>query len=498
MTASTGEVVQLQVGDTVPVGTVLANLIIMGIVTDMNNPNMFMSTIQSYQSNAVITVPVLQGIKGDPGQVKFALQFQNDLLSSPAQLPTNLNNLGDLGKYWVFGVTDQNGNVVATDMWVWYGTSIGWKTFPIGTPGPPGPFPLITPTIVLEVPGNQSGPNGADSWIKVTGTVSNPTFEFHIAAPQGAPGPAGTLATCPDLDFVTSPPVPGNTLVCSSRTVPGSPVGLTISPLPTGGTLPANTWFYVVTSLVPNGESLQSNEVEATTVGNTSSITLNWVAPNSGGATGYKVYRGNSALSITEYIGTINDPLTTTFTDTGVPGTPASPPSVGVVAGRSIWVPQTPLTYTPKLYTIPSSSFTSVNAVGGSQITVNTFAVPPQPWPWKPFVFGQLKALGTSISFTPMQVDAQVLLGDPKTGAVVAHGNGNAQGSVIMIPQASSSTNKSAAMTPFNNHGYVPANHTGNVGTLYTNIWNSGMAGSFNFHSAGAQLSVLVVPVVPQ
>jgi hypothetical protein len=499
MTTPTSEIVQLQVGDTKPVGTVLANLIIMAMVTDVNNPNMFMATLQAHQSQAVMTVPALQGIKGDPGQPTFALRFQNDSLSSPASLPTTLGNTSsDLGKYWVFGVTDQNSNVIATDMWVWYGTTLGWKTFPVGSPGPPGPFPLITPTIVLEVPGNGNGPNGVDSWVAVTGTVSNPTFEFHVASPQGVAGPSGTLSTCPDLDFVTSPPVPGNTLVCSSRTVPGAPSGLSITPHPTGGTLGANTWFYVVTSLVPNGETMQSNEVEATTTGTTSSITLNWTAPGAGGATGYNVYRGNSALNITVLVATISGGGTTTYTDTGGAGTPASPPSAGVVAGRSIWVPQTPLTYTPKLYTVPSSGFSSVAAVGGSSVTVSTFAIPPQPWPWKPFVFGQMKSLGNTISFTPMQVDAQVLLGDPKTGTPVGLGKGNSQGSIIVIPQGSSDTNPSAAITPNNNHGYVPANHTGNQGTLFTNIQNSGMAGNFNFQSVGSQLSVLVVPVVPQ
>lgn len=492
-----GEVTLLQVGDTVPVGTVLASLIIMGIVTDVNNPNMFAAAIQAYQSQAVLTVPVLQGVTGPPGQPSFALQFQNAYFTSPASLPTGLGNTTDLGKYWVIAVTDQNNNVVATEMWVWFGTAIGFKNFPVGSPGPPGPTPLIHPEIKVEAPGNGQGPNGVDSWIAVSGTVSNPTFSFHIAAPQGIPGPAGQLSTSPDVDFTTVVPAPGNALVCTSRVVPGSPTSLAISTAGTGGTLAAGSWFYLVTTIVPNGESLQSNEVEAATLGSTSANTLTWFAPGGGGGTGYKIYRSSSLFGTSYLIGTINDITTTTFTDTGFVGVPGSPPSVGVIAGRSIWGPAAQTVLAPKLYTIPQSAFTAQQGIGGSKQAVCTFAVPQQPWPWKPFVCGQMRIFGFNISFTPLLVGADVLLGNPTTGQLVAKGQGNSLGAVTIIPQASTSTNTSQAMTPTNGVGLVPANHTGTQGTLYVSLENQGMAGTYDFNPAGSQLVVLVIPTPP-
>lgn len=491
---TTTEVVQLQLGDTVPIGSIQVTLILLGMVTDVNNPNMFGATLQSYGSQAVMTVPVLQGITGNPGSPQFALQFQNDSLSSPSALPGTLNNTTDLGKYWVFGVTDQNGNIVATNMYVWYGTTLGFKPFPVGSPGAPGPSPLITPQIVVEVPGNGNGPNGADSWIAVTGTVSNPTFTFHVAAPQGDTGPAGSLASSPDIDFTTAAPNPGDTLKCSSRVIPGAPVGLGINPLSTGGTLAAGSWFYVVTALVPNGESLQSNEVEATTSGSTSSIVLTWTAPSGGGASGYKIYRGNTSLGISSLIGTVSGVDTTTFTDTGGAGTPASPPSEGVVAGRSIWVPSSQVPILPLLYTIPESAFSAISSIAGAKQPVCTFAIPPQPWQWKPYVVGSMKIFGVSISFSPLLVGAEVLLGNATTGTLVASGEGNSLGSVQIIPGSSNSANQSRAMTPTNTVGLVQPNHQGNQGTLYISLLQQGMAGTYDYNPGGSRVSVLVMP----
>jgi hypothetical protein len=151
----------------------------------------------------------------------------------------------------------------------------------------------------------------------------------------------------------------------------------------------------------------------------------------------------------------------------------------------------------PKLYTVPQSAFTAQSGVGGSSQPVCTFAVPSQPWPWKPFVFGQMKIFGFNISFTPLLVGADVLLGDPQTGQLVAKGQGDSLGSVTIIPQASTNQNASAAMTPTNGVGLVQANHTGNQGTLYVSLESQGMAGVYDYNPAGSQLVVLVIPTPP-
>jgi hypothetical protein len=485
----------LNIGSTVPIGTALVNLIIMAIMTDVNNPNMFGATLQGFQSQAVLTVPALQGIQGIPGQPSFALQFQNVILASVDDLPDDLNNISDLGKYWIFGVTDENDNVIATVMQVWFGSSIGYQEFPVGMPGPVGPYPLITPEIILMAPNNGQGPNGASSWIAVTGTVSNPTFTFYVAAPQGIAGPQATLDSCPDIDFTTNSPQPGDQLVCSSRITPGSPTSLTINPLSTGGSFAAGEYFWEVTALLANGdETLPSNEVGTTFVGTTSSAVLAWNAPGGGGATGYKIYRGTSATNLSYLIDQIDSGTTLTYTDTGTAGTPDDAPSVGIVAGRSIWVPQSVSEVLPLLFTIPQSAFTSAQGIGAATQPICTFALPQQDWPWIPYVVGELQIFGLNISLTPLLVGAQVLLGNSTTGQQVAAGLGNNFGVVTLIPNPASAQSQSTAITPTNKVGLVPANHQGQQGTIFVNLVQQGMAGTYDFNSSGANLAVLVLP----
>jgi hypothetical protein len=469
----------------------------MGIVTDANNPNMFAATMQAFRRQAVLTVPVLQGIPGVPGEPSFALQWQNDDRQNPSQLPTNLGDTkADLGKFWVFGVDDENGNTVATTMYVWWGTTIGWRQLPVGAPGPPGPYPLITPHIVLETPGSGNGPEGQDSWIHVDGIASNPQFTFHIAAPQGVPGPSAALGSCPDVDFTTRAPQPGDTIVCTARKTPGAPSGLLITPHGTGGALGAGTYFYKVTATMTNAETLGSNEVTSGPLtGTTNSVGLSWTAPPNGGATGYRIYRGTAISQQNELVAVITDPATTTFLDVGDPTTPATIPSTGVVAGRPIWVPAPPLPQYPMIYTIPEAAFQSSLAIGGSTHPICSFEIPPQPWPFKPIVMGQVQIFGLNISFTPLLVGAEVLLGNPDTGQRVARGFGNSLGYTTFLPHPSGEDNPSAAMTPTNGLGLVPANHTGTQGTLYFNLVNQGMAGTYDFTATNSGAFVVAWPV---
>jgi hypothetical protein len=379
------EIIQLSFGDTVPLGQVLANIILMGIITDINNPNLFAATLEAYRDQAVLTLPVLQGPKGDPGQPVFALRWQNDNITSPSQLPTVLTDLpGDLGKFWVFGVTDQNGNVVGTTMYVWWGTRIGFRQLPVGAPGPPGPYPIITPNIKLEVPGSGLGPGGVDSWVAATGSIADPVFTFHIAAPQGIPGPSAALATSPDIDFTTRAPVAGDVLQCTGNTV--------------------------------------------------------------------------------------------------------------VVAGvpRHVWANVAPVPMYPSLYTIPETAFTSISGIGNATQQVCTFPVPSQAFAWKPFVWGQMQILGLNLA---LQVGAEVRLGNPTTGPVIARGFSNTDGYVTLIPHTSFPGNTSASMTTTNMYAKVPANHADPLGTLYVSLINEGLSIVYDFHAANATLSVLAMPV---
>jgi len=490
----------LNIGDTLPIGQAMINLILMGLVTDINNPNMFAAIPQVFNHSAALDVSDLQGPQGVPGQLTFALRWQNDNLVQPSQLPTNLTGLpGDLGKFWIFGVTDQNGNDVYTIMYVWWGTALGFRQLPVGTPGPVGRYPLVTPNPVLQVPGSGLGPNGVDSWIDVTGPVSNPVYTFNIASPRGISGPPSPLASWPDVDFVSHVPVPGDVLTCTSSVTPNAPTGLTILPSSTGGTLGPGIYFYVVTAYLPNEETLPSNEVTSNQIGgNTNSVLLNWNAPFGTGITGYRIYRGTS-------IGTMNllavtTGSATTFTDTGSGTVSApTPPLTGVPAGRAIWKAVAPTPILPSFYTIPESAFTPTSGINAPNVTIASFAVPPQPFPWKPLVFGQMQIFGVNLSFSAFLVGAEVQLGAAdSTGVQVAQGFGTDLGYVSIFPQPSNTTMPSSAITPTNKLAYVPANHTGNLGTLYCNLVNQGMAGIYDFANAHSGLIVAIIPVPAQ
>lgn len=167
--------------------------------------------------------------------------------------------------------------------------------------------------------------------------------------------------------------------------------------------------------------------------------------------------------------------------------------------GLPVFQPLTVGAINPLPYTVPESAFSSYSGISATNQTICTFQVPPQPWQWKPIVFGQILATGITLSPTPLLIDAEVLLGDPTSGQLVAKGFGNALGGVVQIlPQTSSASSSNGstntAMTPTNSTAMVPANHTGTQGTLYVNLVNQGYAGVYNFNAQNAQLFVLIVP----
>lgn len=187
----------LSAGDTVSIGTILANIHLMGILTNLENLPLFSGTFEVFGDQGLLTLPVLKGDKGDPGQPMFALRFQTDNLASPSELPTDLTNSeADLGKYWIFKTIDGEGNIVGSQMYIWYGTA--YRTMPVGSQGPPGPYPIITPTVNLLDPSYRS-------YIEVTGPKSHPRWELNLAVPAGPTGPSTTIAAAPDVDMSRPP-----------------------------------------------------------------------------------------------------------------------------------------------------------------------------------------------------------------------------------------------------------------------------------------------------
>jgi hypothetical protein len=189
-------------------------------------------------------------------------------------------------------------------------------------------------------------------------------------------------------------------------------------------------------------------------------------------------------------VGITADPAPTTFIDIGSPTATASPPTVGIPAGHPIWIPSGQDLIVPQFFTCPQSAFISQFGMtfGGPVPLVCTFALPPQPWPWVPWVFGNLQLTGANIGLSPLLVGGNVTLAST-TGQMVATGSSDDVGNVSLMP----STGTLALAYPTS---LVPANHTGTQGTLYVTIANEGLVGVFDFNATNSTLSVLVVPVI--
>lgn len=119
----------------------------------------------------------------------------------------------------------------------------------------------------------------------------------------------------------------------------GIPTFNTPTPSATGDTLPADTYYYVVTAVSDyaqtaddeqTGETRKSNEVTVTTTGNESSVSLSWTPLT--GASGYNIYRSTSSGGET-LLASLAD--MTAFTDTGA-NTPTSQTPPHVSGGMTI------------------------------------------------------------------------------------------------------------------------------------------------------------------
>ena len=163
--------------------------------------------------------------------------------------------------------------------------------------------------------------------------------------------------------------------------------------------------------------------------------------------------------------------------------------------GMEIWHPKGIGTQLPRTYSMPESAFVAYNGVS-QQAAIGAFAIPPQPFPWTPIVWGHIGEAGINLSTAPFSVGCQVLLGDPTVGIQVARGIGNAMAVVNIYPHYSTGADKNRVISPNNGYAIVPPNHTDPAqGTVYTNLWNDGYYGSYDFKPGGAQLFVQVTPM---
>lgn len=185
--------VQAQLGDRVYLGTRLANVHFYGEVSDINTPTGATATMELVGDDAVVTMDALVGPKGNDGQMAPVVRMQyGSSISDPAELPDDLTNTAeDIGKAWWVG----------NQVYMWDGE--GWEVKAMGTPGPAGPVPNISPTI--ESISWEDQQQGRTSEITVSGTAANPGWHLAIAAPRGPKGENATIRDASDYDDLYEP-----------------------------------------------------------------------------------------------------------------------------------------------------------------------------------------------------------------------------------------------------------------------------------------------------
>lgn len=98
------------------------------------------------------------------------------------------------------------------------------------------------------------------------------------------------------------------------------------------------------------------------------------------------------------------------FTYTGETVTPP-----GFADPVPLWSPQQGVNGLLQPYVVPQSAFNSyVGITFARTATIAQFTVPPQPFPWKPIVFGQIRMFEAELSFNPFLMGIEVRLGNPQ------------------------------------------------------------------------------------
>lgn len=197
------------IGDSTFLANYLINTKVYAVVVPSGQDAEFVATFEVEGDQGTLTMAAVIGPRGLNGIDMFTLHLQTDDIASPAALPqAPVLQSADLGKFWVFDDVDGEGNVIGSSGYIWYGDS--YRRIMLGTPGPPGPVPIITPSVELVDPETNL------SEVVPGGTDLFPTQHFRLAVPAGEQGPTATIATAPDVDL-TVPPVAGDVLGFTGR-----------------------------------------------------------------------------------------------------------------------------------------------------------------------------------------------------------------------------------------------------------------------------------------
>jgi hypothetical protein len=479
------------IGDIVYLASALFRVRVGALATPPDTPNQYTADIKVMGDQGDMSLDAIKGPPGPNGQQCFAFRRQDDAnVNGPEDLPTNLtDSQDDLGKYWLID-TVEDGVVTMETAWTWYGTTQKWRTFMMGTFGPPGPMPDITVGVTLIDPSQKAYIDGG-------GSTTEPTWEIYEPQPAGIPGTPMPLYVFPDVDQQTVSPVQYDLLAYRGRkTSKGAAIW---EPLSIKGLLPT-PWSMPEGSFAAYEGVSQRAYIGAYSVppqpfawtpvvwGHLGGTLLNPVASSNGQQLlNVSALGGNFTLTV---LGHTTPPIPYNASPTDIVSALENLASVGI--GNVIG-------------TIQGTASTLLEFVNdlGAQVIEPIITNPANLIPdVADAVINVIDEGGNLINDVvnmltgdPLMIGAQVLLGDPVNGTQVARGLGNVMGRVTIMPHYSNGNSKNQVITPTNNYAVVPANHTGYQGTLFVNLWNDGMLGYYNFNPQGSQLYIQAVPI---
>lgn len=184
-----------ELGDLVPLGQALMNFTWYGYVTDIDTPTGVWATMEAVGDEAMVTMDVLQGPRGFPGQNAPLVEILWDpaieeLIDLPDATPGNKNK-----GYWI-------GDLVYI--------SDGQGTWIPKRPGPAGPRGK-TPIISISTQALSWADQllGIEPEAHISGTPDNPHILLDTPqGPPGIPGPIGPIRGSTDYMEPLDGPVP--------------------------------------------------------------------------------------------------------------------------------------------------------------------------------------------------------------------------------------------------------------------------------------------------
>lgn len=192
-----------KIGELAYITTVLNNTHVFGLVSDGDTPDGFTATFEITGDQGVLVIPALKGDTGPAGNHAFALRLQLSTIDDPLNLPQTLGiTEADVGKYWMIDDVDAQGNVIGSSAYIWFGDH--YRRMMMGTRGPVGPVPRITPNFHWVAP---EDPNQLSRVIS-SGDPYSPQWDWYLQKEdiRGPQGIAGPFRLSPDV-LITDPHV---------------------------------------------------------------------------------------------------------------------------------------------------------------------------------------------------------------------------------------------------------------------------------------------------